>query len=69
MVQEKIRLILGRESRIVVVSGLRRDENPVYLVKLESTSDSKSIRLKFGSYFKAGAPPVPTDLKGLSIRI
>ena len=69
LVQEKIRLILGRESRIIVVSGLRRDANPVYLVKLESTDDSKQIRDKFGSYFKAGAPPVPPELKGLSIRI
>lgn len=69
LVQSKIRLILGRESRIIVVSGLRRDENPVYLVKLESAQDSKQIRDKYGSYFKAGASPVPPDLKGLSIRI
>ena len=69
MVQGKIRVILGRESRIIVVSGLRRDENPVFLVKLESVSDSKMIRDKFGSFFKAGAPPVPPELKGLSIRI
>ena len=69
LVQDKIKLILGRESRIVVVSGLRRDENPVYLVKLESVDNSKRIRDKFGSYFKAGAPAVPPELKGLSIRI
>ena len=38
-------------------------------MKLESVSDSKMIRDKFGSFFKAGAPPVPPELKGLSIRI
>ena len=69
LVQDKIKLILGRESKIVVVSGLRRDENPVYLVKLESVDDSKRIRDKFGSAFKAGAAPLPPGLKGLSIRI
>ena len=68
LVQDKVKLILGRESKIIVVSGLRRDEKPVYLVKLESTADSKRIRDKFGSYFKAGASPLPPDLKGLSIR-
>ena len=69
LVQDKIRIILGRESKIIVVSGLRRDEKPVYLVKLESVSDSKLIRDKFGSHFKAGASPLPPALKGLSIRI
>ena len=59
LVQDKIKLILGRDSKIIVVSGLRRDENPVYLVKLESTDDSKRIRDRFGSYFKAGASPLP----------
>ena len=68
LVQAKIKLILGRESKIIVVSGLRRDEKPVYLVKLESTEDSKRIRDKFGSSFKAGATPLPPGLKGLSIR-
>ena len=69
LVQAKIKLILGRESRIVVVSGLRRDSNPIYLVKLESADDSKRIRDKFGSSFKAGAEPLPPGLTGLSIRI
>ena len=68
-VQAKIRLILGRESKIVVVSGLRRDDKPIYLVKLESADDSKRIRDRFGSSFKAGATPLPPELKGLSIRI
>ena len=69
LVQAKIKIILGRESKIIVVSGLRRDENPIYLVKLESTDDCKRLRDKFGSSFKAGAQPLPDDLKGLSIRI
>ena len=69
LVQSKIKLILGRESKIVVVSGLRRDAKPIYLVKLESVDDSKRIRDKFGSSFKAGATPLPDNLKGLSIRI
>ena len=51
------------------MSGLRRDANPIYLVKLESIADSKTIRDKFGSSFKAGAEPLPPGLKGLSIRI
>ena len=49
LVQSKIKLILGRESRIIVVSGLRRDANPIYLVKLESADDSKRIRDRCGS--------------------
>ena len=69
LVQSKIRLVIGRESKIVVVSGLRRDDNPIYLVKLESTDDSKRIRDKFGSSFKAGGEPLPPGLSGLSIRI
>ena len=69
LVQSKIKLILGRESKIIVVSGLRRDTNPIFLVKLESTDDCKRIRDKFGSSFKAGATPLPDGLKGLSIRI
>ena len=69
LVQSKIKLILGRESRIIVVSGLRRDANPIYLVKLESADDSKRIRDRFGSSFKAGADPLPPGLTGLSIRI
>ena len=39
LVQDKIRLILGRESQIIIVSGLRRDDKPVFLVKLESADD------------------------------
>ena len=69
LVQAKIRLVLGRESKIVVVSGLRRDSKPIYLVKLESVDDCKRIRDKFGSSFKAGGEPLPPGLKGLSIRI
>ena len=69
LVQAKIKLVLGRESKIVVVSGLRRDDNPIYLVKLESTDDSKRLRDRFGSSFKAGADPLPPGLSGLSIRI
>ena len=69
LVQSKIKLLLGRESRIVVVSGLRRDEKPIYLVKLESTDDSKRIRDRFGSSFKAGGETLPPGLSGLSIRI
>lgn len=68
MVQSKIKLLLGRESPIVVVSGLRRDENPIYLVKLESADDSKRIRDRFGSSFKANGTPLPPGLSGLSIR-
>ena len=69
LVQAKIRLILGRESKIVVVSGLRRTDEPIYLVKLESAIDSKLIRDKFGSSFKAGSTPLGPGLSGLSIRI
>ena len=68
MVQSKIKLLLGRESPIVVVSGLRRDKNPIYLVKLESADDSKRIRDRFGSSFKANGTPLPPGLSGLSIR-
>ena len=68
LVQSKIKIILGRESRIIVVSGLRRDDKPIYLVKLESVDDSKRIRDRFGSSFKAGGTPLPPGLSGLSIR-
>ena len=68
LVQSKIKILLGRESKIIVVSGLRRDEKPIYLVKLESATDLKRIRDRFGSSFKAGGDPLPPGLTGLSIR-
>ena len=70
-IQEKLQIILGRRAPIRYVqnvTGKRKDGIKVFLVKMENLEDSRVIRDKFGSYFKAGAPPRPPGLLGLSIR-
>lgn len=60
MVQEKIQLIIGRQAPISYVqnaTGARKDGVKVFLVKMVNLVDSKAIRDKFGSFFKAGAAP------------
>ena len=66
-VQAKVRLLLGRETKILHVinaSRNRRDGKTSYIVRLESVEDSRSIRDSFGRFFRAGAAPMPADLKG-----
>ena len=70
-VKEKLQILLGRPPQIAYISnatGARKDGIKSFLVKMVSREDSKLIRDKFGSYFKAGAPPRPSTLIGLSIR-
>ena len=70
-VQEKIQILLGRRAPISYVqnaTGKRRDGIKVFLVKMENLEDSRVIRDKFGSFFKAGATKRPPGLLDLSIR-
>ena len=72
-VQKVLVTLMKKEYRIVVVNNSTHcvpDAEVTYTVRLASVDDSKSIRLKFGSFF-VGAPGkgrVPADLKGISIR-
>ena len=71
LIQEKIQLILGRQAPIAYVqnaTGARKDGVKVFLVKMVNLLDSKLIRDKFGSSFKAGASARHPGLTGLSIR-
>ena len=71
LIQEKIQLVIGRTAQISYVSnatGGRKDGVKVYLVRMVNLIDSKMIRDKFGSFFKAGASVRPPGLIGLSIR-
>ena len=72
MVEEKIQLIIGRQAPISHVqnaTGSRKDGIKVFLVTMVNFDDSKLIRNKFGSFFKAGASARPAGLMGLSVRI
>lgn len=71
MVQEKIKLIIGRQATISYVqnaTGTRKDGIKVFLVKMTNVEDSKAIRNKFGSFFKAGAQPRPQGLTFCQIK-
>ena len=71
LIQEKIKLLLGRSAPIAYVqnaTGGRKDGIKTYLVRMVHIEDSKIIRDKFGSFFKAGARARPPGLIGLSIR-
>ena len=71
LIQEKIKLLLGRSAPIAYVqnaTGGRKDGIKTYLVRMVQLEDSKIIRDKFGSFFKAGARARPPGLIGLSIR-
>ena len=71
-VQEALKLLMGREYKIVVVHNSTRrvpGAEVTYTVKLASVDDSKSIRVKFGSYFLGGkGDQRPPNLKHLSIK-
>ena len=70
-VLEKIQIIIGRQAPISYIqnaTGTRKDGVKVFLVKMVNREDSKLIRDKFGSFFKAGAPTRPQGLEDLSIR-
>ena len=64
---------MGKEYSIIVVHNSTRrvpDAEVTYTVRLTSVQDSKSIRLKFGSFFLGGAgnDRRPEGLKGISIK-
>ena len=71
-VQEALKLLMGREFRIVVVHNSTRrvpGAEVTYTVRLASVDDSKAIRLKFGSFFLGGkGDQRPAHLKFLSIK-
>ena len=70
-IQEKLQILLGRQPPISYVqnaTGTRKDGIKVFLVRMANREDSKLIRDKFGSFFKAGAAARPPGLIGLSVR-
>ena len=70
-IQDKLQLLLGRQPPIAYVqnvTGNRKDGIKVFLVKMVNLDDSKLIRTKFGSFFKAGGPVRHPGLIGLSVR-
>ena len=71
-VQAALKSLMGREYQIIVVHNSTRrvpEAEVTYTVKLSSVEDSKSIRLKFGSYFLGGrGDQRPPHLKHLSIK-
>ena len=69
-VGEVIRLLLGKDYKIVVVhnaSGRGRDAEVRYSVKMEYTAHSQEIRSKFGSFFAGGQDKRPDGLRSVSI--
>lgn len=66
-VQDQVDSWTREQGRRCVWTPSRCESN--LLGKLKSADDSKRIRVKFGSAFKAGADPLPPGLSDLSIRI
>ena len=72
-VQAALVALMGKEYSIIVVHNATRrvpDAEVTYIVRLASVQDSKSIRVKFGSFFLGGAgnDRRPEGLKGISIK-
>ena len=72
-VQAALVALMGKEYSIIVVHNSTRrvpDAEVTYIVRLASVQDSKSIRVKFGSFFLGGAgnDRRPEGLKGISIK-
>ena len=65
-VQEAIKLLMGKEMRIVFVknsTGRHQGAPVTYNVQMPSVADSQAIRTRFGSYFLTGRDERPTNIK------
>jgi hypothetical protein len=70
-VQTVIGEVLGKEVEIVVVQNVTSRQpgaETTYNVRLASIEDSKALRRRFGSYFKAGQDTRPPSLRAVSIK-
>ena len=68
-VQDIIRILIGRDPKIVVVHNAsgRKDTTARYSVRMEYASDSQEIRSKFGSFFIGRQDRRPESLRSISI--
>ena len=70
-VQFVLKELMGREMGIVFIQNAtarQPDALVVYNVKMSTVAESKSIRLKFGSFFLGGKDKRPPALKPFSIK-
>lgn len=70
-VSEIIRTIMGQDLPVSFVqnsTGRGKDAKTLYRVKMESPEASRSVRMKFGSFFSNGKDARPATLAGISIR-
>jgi hypothetical protein len=69
-VQRVLQLVSDAPVEVVVVQNATprsKDAEVTYNVKLSSVAEARSIRRKFGSYFKGGEDGRPAPLKSISI--
>ena len=70
-VQEVLSVLMGRELPIMFVkNSTKRHQGAeiTYTVRMQQVSDSKALRLKFGSFYLGGTDKRPPGLKKINIK-